>query len=420
MEAEEAQQQVDQASARTVLIGLGGLDAANATTVGGADDPVVTPSYRAAASVTGTDTSGVTFVNSTTGSQGRWFRTSFSHRGELYVDRMDVYTDVDAATSIPFKDSRYNVDNGIVDAEGEIVARLPITGVRDDVAASGFPRSSGPPRSYDLTSRGMTMAEFATQQSGLETDRDGDGDFDSADRNTQEFRDALAALGITSSQYNQYVNDRGFRDTDLYPQQWNAVVSGTLGAASGTYVCSSATRTTSCTVQNRGSDLNFVGPWSYRPSSGTVRVSVEDSTYMHFGWWSRQTISDGSWSFRTFHGDGDDSGSVVELAEITGANDVSGTATYQGPAVGYYAIYQPLGGQSGHGDFSATANLIADFDAGTNGELRGTIDQFQGHADWSLTLNSAAIATVGDGAGATASETANTDRCFLEDRRAHH
>ena len=32
-------------------------------------------------------------------------------------------------------------------------------------------------------------------------------------------------------------------------------------------------------------------------------------------------------------------------------NDVSGTATYQGPAVGYYAIYQPLGGQSGTGRF---------------------------------------------------------------------
>ena len=391
--AEDAQQQVDQASSRTVLLGLGGLNAEMASTIG-TDDPDVTPRYRAAASVTGT--TGVTFVNPTTGSQGRWFRTSFSNRGESFVDRMDVYTDVDAATSVPFKDSRYNVDNAIVNAEGEITNRLGITGARDDVAGTGFPRSSGPVMSYDLDSRGMTMTEFTDVQSSLESmDYDGQDDgFTPADRNTQAFRDALEALGITVSQYNQYVsnNGRGFRNTDLYLEQWNAVVSGNLGGANGTYVCSSATRTTSCTVQNRGSNnLNFVGPWTFRPSSGTVRVRVDDSTYMHFGWWSRQDISDGSWSFSTFHGDdGDDDTptSLVQIGEITDGNDVSGIATYQGPAVGYYAIYQPLGGQSGHGDFSAMANLTADFD--TNG-LHGTIDQFQGHSDWSVTLNSSTI-----------------------------
>ena len=42
---------------------------------------------------------------------------------------------------------------------------------------------------------------------------------------------------------------------------------------------------------------------------------------------------------------------------------VNGTATYSGPAVGYYAIYQPLGTQSGHGEFNATATLTADFDS---------------------------------------------------------
>ena len=117
---------------------------------------------------------------------------------------------------------------------------------------------------------------------------------------------------------------------------------------------------------------------------------------MHFGWWSRRAIADDSWSFRTFHGDGDDSGSRVTADEISGSNDVSGTATYQGPAVGYYAIYQPLGAQSGHGDFSATANLTADFDAD---QVHGTIDQFSGHSDWSLTLNRGSIETVEGAAG---------------------
>ena len=153
--AEDAQQQVDQASARPVLVGLGGLDADMASTIG-TDDPNVTPRYRAAASVTGTI--GVTFVNPTTGSQGRWFRTSFSNRGASFVDRADVYSDVDGPTSVRFKDSDYNdgtsdntvvgklgrelVGDTVVNAEGDVVNWLGVMGRQDDTASSAFPRTS--------------------------------------------------------------------------------------------------------------------------------------------------------------------------------------------------------------------------------------------------------------------------------------
>ena len=166
--AEDAQQQVDQASARTVLLGLGGLDEEMASIIP-APDLAVTPSYRAAAGVRGTPN--VTFDKSraTTGSQGRWLRTSYSNRGASSVDRMDVYSDVDASTSVPFKDSAYNNDdnenfvNGedsttsdpVVNLEGKVVNWVDIMGTRDDTASSAFPRTSGS-KSFTQTNRGPT------------------------------------------------------------------------------------------------------------------------------------------------------------------------------------------------------------------------------------------------------------------------
>ena len=124
-------------------------------------------------------------------------------------------------------------------------------------------------------------------------------------------------------------------------------------------------------------------------------VDVVDETYMYFGWWSRENLNPGQgetvWSFRAFHGGNDSRDENVD--------DVNGTATYSGPAVGYYAIYQPLGTQSGHGEFSATATLTADFDSATE-TLEGRIDQFSGHSDWFLTLKRGPIVS-----GATSVDT---------------
>ena len=83
-----------------------------------------------------------------------------------------------------------------------------------------------------------------------------------------------------------------------------------------------------------------------------------------------------------------------------GNNDVTGSATYRGPAAGYYAIYEPATAQgSEHGAFSATATLNADFDSDPADDsrartVRGTIDQFSGHPDWSLALERGAIVNV--------------------------
>ena len=382
MERDKAVQQATRADSRLVRDGL-----LTGITSGGSDGTVmVTPRYNASAMVTTANPS-VSFLNPTTGSLSGWYQTAFVKSEQAESNRLEVYSNVEATKSIPFKDSQYNEDNEIVNTEGEIIMRLGITGARDDVAGSGFPRSSGPPRSYDLRSRGMIASEFTTLNSQLLSDHDGNSDqvIDSSERD-QAFRDALEAAGITQSQYSSYVSDRGFRDTAHYPGQWNAEVSGNLGGASGRYVCSSGMSDTVCTVQNRGSDLNFVGPWTFRPSSATTGVRVEDSVYMYFGWWSRQKFNpednEQAWTFETFHGPTTDRVTGAQIAEV------AGSATYRGPAAGYYAIYEPNSAGSEHGPFTATAELEANFDTNM---VQGTIDQFSGHSDWSVALERGGI-----------------------------
>ena len=144
---------------------------------------------------------------------------------------------------------------------------------------------------------------------------------------------------------------------------------------------------------NGGTQFTFsgTGTWRFRPNSATVGVRHDDEEYMYFGWWSRQNLNpdlSGAnptvWSFHPFHGGSDNSPDTV-------VGDVNGTYTYRGPAAGYYSIYEPVGRTpSGHGAFSARATLTADFD---NSQVHGTIDQFAGHSDWSLTLEQGDISS---------------------------
>ena len=175
------------------------------------------------------------------------------------------------------------------------------------------------------------------------------------------------------------------RDTDRYPFRYNAEVGGTFHGASGTFTCAFSIKaeTNACTVQNRGTQFHFVGPWEFRPSSATTGVRVPDTEFMWFGWWSRQALAaPGSFQFRANHGCG------YEDCMVTSVAAVSGTFTYRGSAIGQYAIYQPLGGQSGHGSFNADAVLTANFDSTT---VSGTISNFRDRPDWELTLKPGTI-----------------------------
>ena len=97
---------------------------------------------------------------------------------------------------------------------------------------------------------------------------------------------------------------------------------------------------------------------------------------------------------------------------------MTGTATYKGPAVGYYSFYEPLGSNSEYGEFTAKATLRADFGdlAQTGGTVDGTIDEFTDHPDWTLTLKQRAIdATSGSITPGTSGDALNAVSWHIED-----
>ena len=155
---------------------------------------------------------------------------------------------------------------------------------------------------------------------------------------------------------------------------------GTFDDTSGTFECIGT-----CTVKHRGGstyDLSS-GTWTFTTSK-TARVPVDDDSYMYFGWWERELESPGAFSFQMF------SGGAHEVDNIP--DTLTGAATYTGPAVGQYAIYQPLGTQTESGSFTARAELTADFgDASSEGTLSGRVTNFSNASDWSVTLKSQTI-----------------------------
>ena len=77
-------------------------------------------------------------------------------------------------------------------------------------------------------------------------------------------------------------------------------------------------------------------------------------------------------------------GMFSETTGPTVGNDFTtlvGSAIYEGPAIGQYAI--PLGTQSNHGEFKATARFTANFETDM---LSGSVSGFDVSPGWSLTL----------------------------------
>ena len=180
-ETEAARQQVTRADARIVREGLESGTALDSATV------AVVPRYNASATVT-TAAPSVTFDNPTTGSLSSWFKTAFHKSERNNIDRLEVYSDVERATQIPFRDSDYNegtsAEDGntatslvgrfeigsateVIDNEGMVVGWLDITpdnaeGSRNDAASGVFPSGSAPATSYTLTDRGRLTQEQYT------------------------------------------------------------------------------------------------------------------------------------------------------------------------------------------------------------------------------------------------------------------
>lgn len=331
-EAAEAQQRLDAAAARRALAGT--------HTTGTTATLAAKPQYNAAASITTPSLAGTP----STSSAGRWLKTTLSTRTAATRDMIEIYSDVEAPKRSDFATSSYNSGNSVINGAGDVIGSVTIANDAHGrlVASGSFPRVSGTPQQLKLVDRGPTQAEI------------------DADPN-----DDITGTG---------------RDEQRFPSRWMVEASGTLQGASGRFRCGGADNTAVCTVQNRGGSFHFSTGWQFVPSSGTVKILVNDSEFMWFGWWSRYTIQGDSWAFEAKHG----GNALTDVAAVTG------TATYRGQAAGHYAIHEPATGDSGTGNFTASAQFQADFDADT---VSGSITGFSNAPGWALTLNSRPIAS---------------------------
>ena len=164
-------------------------------------------------------------------------------------------------------------------------------------------------------------------------------------------------------------------DDDVDNDDMTAKLSGTFDRrASGTFQCSGG----ACTVRHTGGGYVLDGDWTFRTSKNS-KVNVPDGDFMSFGWWRQKTNdATGAFAYGTFSSIG-----VNSAVSGNGFATLQGSATYEGPAIGQYAIYQPLGTQSNHGEFKATARFAANFDTD---RLSGSVSGFDASPGWSLTL----------------------------------
>ena len=326
--AEDAQQQVNQAQAQYALNGL--LD----TRVGfphatPAVSVMVDPKYRAAAVVT-TDPV-LTFRNTRRSSSGRWAIDTLSNAGSTHNDDLVVYSDMGAPTREPISEEYTFTE--VTESTSRIMITINDDDHADLIASSQFPR-------------GGNTKEFPFTIDSDPTVNANPGD----------------GPGLDDNPRNDY-------DTVRF--------SGSFAGASGTFECMGMAMD-DCKIKHEGGSRYSVDSttWTFT-TSRTATVLVDDDSYMYFGWWRRMQLDNETYSFATFSGG-------MHPASGTGFNNLVGTATYNGTAVGQYAVYQPLGTQSGTGSFTANARLDADFE---NNMLSGEVTSFSNASDWSLTLN---------------------------------
>ena len=182
---------------------------------------------------------------------------------------------------------------------------------------------------------------------------------------------------------------------------------GTFNGAMGMYRCD-GTVDCSVTVNAMGDITAMSDGWIFTPDAGATSI-VADADYLHYGFWlKRTTASDGAVTYNeveTFAGS--------SIATSNSVASVTGRATYEGGAVGVYAIRNAYSRTTGEladassGHFKARASLQATFGQVTNdaGEgtiaedmlnrLTGTIDDFElsgGEANaWSVELQRGVI-----------------------------
>ena len=190
----------------------------------------------------------------------------------------------------------------------------------------------------------------------------------------------------------------------------NISIPGSFHGVSGTYRCTPASGSTSCsaTVAARGFTVSADDTWTFTPGDANARVMESaDTEYASYGWWLHKSADGRTFTASAFV---DDKGATDLAAD--GIDDLNGTATYVGGAAGKYSLFSLTGGTNDAGHFTARATLEADF---TNNDdpdaITGTIDDFIGAdgetRNWSVELMGSPISdtgVIGDTEGANGTQ----------------
>ena len=204
----------------------------------------------------------------------------------------------------------------------------------------------------------VPFAEWASRTSGV-TFTNGVVTNPGVGTNAVRVAGAAFATGSGSKTHEKNVDTNG--DGDLADADDLFQVSGTFAGAPGTYSCSGAACTSAVASSDGG--VQLTGTWTFTPNTGAM-AGIPDDRYANFGWWLRK--ADTGYLIRRFVGS-----NTPSTPDIT---TVAGTATYTGPAVGLYSIYDS-GPKGGH--FLAEAELKVDFGtAAQNGTMSGTVSNF--------------------------------------------
>ena len=357
-ERDELQNQVVQANAKFALDGMrpalrrqdGGTDLARILTTRAHGAPaasvVVEPRHGKTALITPTPSWG--FSTAQRSSASGWTVTRHTNSGHVYDDALVVYDNRGGTQSIPLVQEYSGPSARFADSDTANLGTEVSSALTD--ADEGRIRSGSFP-SADGTDKTLPHNYDSTPEGGTDTNNDGN----------------LA------------------NDPD------SARVSGTFQSASGHFVC-----TGTCTVGRRGDRYDLVsGSWTF-VTTDRANVRLDDRSYAYFGWWRRDLRENETYSYLPFATVAPDAtsggGATLQYSatsDATNFNLLTGSATYRGPAMGHWAMYQPLNGQSGTGEFTANAELQADFG---NNMLSGTVTNFSNNPNWSLTLNLVSMA----------------------------
>ena len=317
---EEAENLVQRADARNTLDGLradvriNGVDRVSGLTHDGpAGTVMVTPRHGATASVTPSPSWGPS--SSQRSSSSGWTVTTLSNQGFSHNDELVVYDNRRGLTSVPLTQeydgaARFNDDDA---------TKTGTTISGTIVAADGAIIKSGsfPPDGQDKT------FEY---------------NYDNPD--------------VVNAVLVQDPDDDPSTDDTTYERYDTARVSGTFDGASGHFHC----RSDACTIGRRGNSYVFPGAsvWEF-VTTDRATARIDDRSYAYFGWWRREQRSNETFSYLPFFDIAENAmtggGQTLSYTATTGSGFdlLTGSATYRGPAIGQYAIYQPLGGQSGTG-----------------------------------------------------------------------